>query len=77
MTNDEIELILGRAARGELLASAAIAQLVAGDVTPGEAEQAVFLALGGGDLVEIGADGLERYTHSGKLVTEVEAEMGK
>jgi hypothetical protein len=77
MTNDDIETILDRTVRGDLSARAAINALVAGGLAAGDAEQAVFLALGGGDLVQIGTDGLERYTFSGRLVTEVIAAMGK
>jgi len=39
-----------------------------------EAQELVFVALGGSDLVETGADGVKRYP-SGKTVDEVEQAM--
>lgn len=75
MTPQELDAILERVARGELGARSAIAQLIAGGEDQVEAEQAVFIALGGGDLVDTDERGRDRYVHSGKLVREVAAAM--
>lgn len=78
MTTAQIEALLQSVARGETRARDAIAQLVrdAGYDQP-TAEETVFIVLGGGDLVAIDDDGLERYQHSGKLVRDVEAAMAR
>jgi hypothetical protein len=77
MSPSEIEAILASVAQKQTPASVARGQLEAAGWSAGEAEEAVFGALGGGDLVEIGADGSERYKFSGRRVSEVEAEMRK
>lgn len=76
MNSAEIEIHLAALLRGEATPRATIALLVAGGTDPVDAEQFVFVALGGSDLVETGADGRERYP-SGRLVSEVLAEMAK
>ena len=75
MTPDEMDGILERVARGDLGARAAMAQLIAGGEDRVEAEQAVFLALGGGDVVDTDEQGRDRFVHSGKLVREVNEAM--
>ena len=77
MNNTEIEALLENLVRGQTTANQVQAQLVAAGYSAGDAEQAVFSALGGGDPVEIGADAKERYKHSGKLVSEIEQEMAR
>lgn len=42
---------------------------------PDDAEETVFIELGGGDVVETGPDGIDYYPHSGRTVAEVEADM--
>lgn len=42
-----------------------------------EAEEAVFIALGGDDIVQTDDAGVDRYLASGRSVAEVEAEMGR
>jgi hypothetical protein len=75
MTDTEIEQLLDEVATTRRGARAAVARLVAAGHHPEAAEEMVFTALGGSDLVETGADGRERFFGSGRLVREVLAEM--
>ena len=77
MTNDQIENFLSQAAKAEITAREAIALLVAGGFAADDAEQAVFTALGGSDVIEVGADNIERYDPSRRAVTEVAAAMDR
>ena len=61
-------------ASGKISPRAAIAALVDAGHSAAEAQELVFVALGGSDLVETGADGVKRYP-SGKTVDEVEQAM--
>jgi len=63
-------------AQGKISPSDALAALIAGGHSSAEAQELVFVALGGSDLIEIGADGVKRYP-SGKTVAEVEQAMKK
>ncbi len=58
-------------AQGRISAKAAVETLASEGHDPSEARELVFVALGGSDLVETGADGVQRYP-SGKTVDEVE-----
>lgn len=82
MTNDEIENLLGQVESGTILPRAAIALLTVSDPLDGsrqfdedQARELVFITLGGGDLVSIDVEGQERYARSGRLVSEVAADM--
>jgi hypothetical protein len=59
---------------GRIRPHAAIATLVADGHDEPSASELVFVAIGGSDVVEIGADGVERYP-SGKTVAEIERQM--
>ena len=61
-------------ASGKISPRAAIAALVDAGHTAIEAEELVFMTLGGSDLVETDKDGVQRYP-SGKTVDEVEQAM--
>lgn len=74
---DNIETILERLARRDLTPRQAVRALESAGCSRADAAEYVFTALGGGDLVETGPDGLARYHHSGRLVSEVEAEMAR
>lgn len=73
--NPAVETILADVAGQRLSPRDSIAALVRLGFDDEDAEQAVFTTLGGGDLVTTGEDGLERYHHSGRLVTDVLADM--
>lgn len=75
MNEQAIEALLESIATTRRGARAAIARLTAAGHDPEDAEQMIFTALGGGDLVVTGDDGRERFHHSGRLVREVLAEM--
>lgn len=60
--------------RGDILPKAAMAILVGEGYTDDDAYQAVFVSMGGSDIVELDRDGTERYP-SGKTVREVEQAM--
>lgn len=77
MNDEEIERLLagvgGDPAAGippRLTANQGIALLHAGGLGLPYAEELVFSALGGGDLIVIGADGVARYDCSGRTVEE-------
>jgi len=74
-----IESTIGRIleclARKEITPRQAVEKLVAAGLGSADAGETVFVALGGSDLVEIGEDGLKRFRPSGRLVSEVEAQM--
>ena len=77
MNPGDIEQILEQVATGAITPRKGVAHLVAGGFVEGDAEETVLFARGGSDIVEIGEDGRERYHGSGRLVSEVEAEMAK
>lgn len=70
-----MKTILERLERGELAAQEAIRQLIGAGADPEFAREAVFIQLGGSDLVAPGADGIDRYEPSGRLVQDVLAEL--
>jgi hypothetical protein len=74
-----IEPTIGRIleclARKKIAPRQAVEKLVSAGLGSADAGEAVFAALGGSDLVEIGEDGLKRFRPSGRFVNEVEAEM--
>jgi len=74
-TPAEIDAILGRCARKEIPAFLAIGPLVECGLSVNDARQAIFAALGGSDVIQIGEDGKEHYMPSGRLVADVEKEM--
>lgn len=75
MTLEQAELVLAAVAAGDFTAREGSSRLVAGGYSPQDAQDMVFTALGGSDLVEVGDDGRERYVPSGKLVREVNEAM--
>jgi hypothetical protein len=77
MNAEEIEALLEQVEANVVLPRAAVAQLAAAGFERDDAQQMVFAALGGSDLVEEGEDGRERYVPSGKLVREVKAAMSR
>ena len=80
ITDSEIETILARLAGEQappLTARQAIALLLAGGYGEPFATELVFTNLGGSDLIQTGADGIERYFDSGKTVAEVDAAMAR
>lgn len=74
MTNDELSKLIEDALAHRITAKAAIAKLVADGYEEADAEELVFFAFGGSDLVETGPDGVDRYP-GGRTVAEVEADM--
>lgn len=77
MTPTEIETLLVNVATTREGAQAAIVQLVDAGHTPADAEEWVLAALGGGDIIETNADGIEVYLESQKPVAEVQAELAR
>lgn len=75
MTPAEIDTLLNQVADRTERPRAAMAKLIAAGWSLVEAEEAVFTALGGSDLVEIDATGREIYSPSGKLVADIESEL--
>ena len=67
--------VLDRLAQREITPRAAVRELVALGEYEGQAREAVGGVFGAGDLVEILANGRERYAHSRRLVNDVEAEI--
>ncbi|HLP01681.1 MAG TPA: hypothetical protein VK163_06620 [Opitutaceae bacterium] len=76
MNTAELDRLLTAVTRGDTLAREAIRQLVAAGHDQDLAAELVFIALGGGDVIETGSDGRERYA-SGRLVADVQAEMAR
>lgn len=75
MKDQDIEAELQKLLSGQGTARETIARLAARGVEPLDAQQFVFCALGGSDVVEVGDDGRERYQPSGKLVREIAAAL--
>lgn len=71
---DQTEDILERVAAKQLKPRAAIAALLELGHTDADAEEMVFITLGGSDRVSINDDGRAVYP-SGRLVKDVEREM--
>ncbi len=67
--------VLDRLAQREITPCGAVRELVASGYSEGQAWEAVGGVFGTCDLVEILAAGRERYTHSRRLVSDVEAEI--
>lgn len=76
MTDDEVRQLLNSVGKYETTARTAIRQLVSDGYDQDLASELVLIALGGGDIIEVGADGRERY-ESGRLVADVEADMAR
>ena len=76
MNTSELDQLLRSITDGKTPAREAIRHLVAAGHDQDLATELVFIALGGGDVIEEGADGRERYP-SGRLVADVQAEMVK
>ncbi len=74
MTDTEIAHLLEAVKAHQITAREAIRRLVATGHNEGLAAELVLIALGGSDVVEIGADGVARYL-SGRTVAEVQADM--
>lgn len=72
---NETEKILAAVDAREMKARAAMAALIALGHTEADAEEMVFMTLGGGDLVELDANDREFYPHSGRLAKDIEREM--
>lgn len=77
MSKPDINAVFERLARQEITPRQAVRDLGALGFGQALAEESVSIALGGGDVIEIGSDGRERFVDSGKLVSEVEAKMKK
>lgn len=75
MTLEESEALFKALKAGKAKARATIARLVADGEDPFVAKEAVFHALGGGDIRQEGNDGKMYYYHSGKSVEEVDQLM--
>ncbi len=76
MNPEAFNALLEQVAAGAVSARTALRILVetyAWDQT--EAEEAIFIALGGDDVVVTGVDGVDRYLASGRTVAEVAAAM--
>ena len=76
MTNTEIARLLEDVIAYKVTAHEAIRRLVADGHERDLAAELVLIALGGGDIIEIGADGVARY-ESGRTVAEVQADMAR
>lgn len=76
MNTSELDQLLRSVTSGQTLAREAIRQLVAAGHDQELAAEIVFIALGGSDTIEEGADGRERYP-SGRLVADVQADMAR
>ena len=76
MTNTEIARLLEAVKAHQITAREAIRRLVATGHDEGLAAELVLIALGGSDIIEIGADGVARY-ESGRTVVEVQADMAR
>ena len=77
MNDGEIEAELQAMLAGGRTPRATIAVLVDRGVDAVDAQQYVFCALGGSDVVETGDDGRERFKPSGRLVREVAADLAR
>ena len=76
MTNTEIARLLEAVKAHQITAREAIRRLVADGHERDLAAELFLIALGGGDIIEIGADGVARY-ESGRTVAEVQADMAR
>lgn len=72
-THEEIYAMLQA---GSITGKQAVDSLVSLGMPQLEAQESVFIELGGDDVIEIHEDGTNRYAISGKTVEEVEAAMG-
>ena len=76
MTTTEIARLLEEVKADKVTANEAIRRLVADGHERDLASELVLIALGGGDIIEIGTDGVARY-ESGRTVAEVDADMAR
>jgi hypothetical protein len=73
--SEKIEATLSRLVRKKITPCQAVQNLIAIGVAGRDAEEQVYFAIGGSDLVEVGGDGQERCYPSGRLVSELASEM--
>lgn len=73
MSNEDFSTLFDEMLARKIRPRDVIKRLVAAGHYKGDAEEHVFISLGGSDIVEIGSDGVGRYT-SGRTVPEVEAD---
>ena len=76
MNLTELSRLLEDVKAYKVTANEAIRRLVADGHERDLAAELVLIALGGGDIIEIGADGVARY-ESGRTVAEVDADMAR
>lgn len=76
MNLTELSRLLEDVKAYKVTANEAIRRLVADGHERDLAAELVLIALGGSDIIEIGADGIARY-ESGRTVAEVQADMDR
>ena len=76
MNPSELSRLLKAVKARNVTTNEAIRRLVADGHERDLAAELVLIALGGSDIIEIGADGVARYD-SGRTVAEVQADMAR
>ncbi len=71
----ELSQLLETVTAHQVTATDAIRRLVAAGHEEDLATELVFIALGGGDIIEVDPDGTKRYEYSGRTVAAVDADM--
>ena len=75
MTQEELNRLESDLASGKTTAKEVIALLVKNGYSREDAQESVFIALGGDDIVETGENGVQYYRISGMPVDEVTVKM--
>lgn len=69
--------VLADLRHGKITARVAIARLVAGGINQISAENRIFIALGGDDILAVDKEGKECYRRSGVTIEEMKRRMAE